>query len=123
MLIGWPRSKRKFDDTVTLARDVARTNTRGLFPFHHDTFGDMVHRDKKQTVVAGTTKRKSIDGVATFRIKLFTLVEHGEHGSASNCSADVANFNSSQFTGRHSWPSHQVELTFEGQKYATPAAP
>src|SRR6188472_1137482 len=108
MLIGWPTSKRELDDTVAHARDVAGNKTREMFGFHHDTFGHTVHRDKIQAGVAGTTERKSIEGVATFRIKLLVLVEHGKHGSADNCGADVVHLKSSQFSGRHSWPSHQV---------------
>ena len=40
-----------------------------------------------------------------------------------NYGADVVHLKSSQFTGRHSWPPHQVALAFEGQKYATSDAP
>src|ERR1700710_2203490 len=116
MLIGWPTSKRELDDTVTHARDVARNGAREMFGFHHDTFGHTIHRDKKQASVAGTTERKSIDGVATLRIKLLVLVEHGKHSSADNSGTDVVHLKSSQFTGRHSWPSHQVALAFEEQK-------
>ena len=117
------RSKSELDDAILYACDVARRAPGRMFILYHDSSCDAIHSDKKRAVVAWTTERKGIDGIAKFRIKRLRLIECGKHRSASNSSTGVVHREPSQLSGRQSRPSYNIALAIEGKKDASSGAP